>query len=224
MIHPTTLQLIATLQHNLDIGLRYGALSTGDELIGKIKDKLFTKDAETKEVDRAELRKIIPALAVKKTTIKMNPGQQARALQHGMIAHMEPDLTTYGVKVLPIIITFDCTIICPSEEVSDKTIGELFWFLNGTDTSFNVGLEIRAIDKPIEITCQIQPDSFQGTSLSDENIAYADGGVSTKVEFELEVSSYLLRRMTEEPITTINAYGKDYTQNIDFFEITEMDD
>lgn len=221
MIRPTSLYLIKNLQSIFGFDLQKGAFESADGLIGKINEKIV--DVQDRADVPRMMQRLIPALGVNKTNIKLNPDISVRALKKPMILYQDSDSgKTYGVQTLPIIITYACTIIVADIEQSEQAIGDLFWYFTGGNTSFAVPIDIRGLSEEINITCQIRPDTFQGTSPSEENTPIWEGGKATKVEWEMEVSTFLFKPIFDEPMTTINCFVKDIHNENTFFNITEV--
>jgi hypothetical protein len=222
MIYPTTLQFIKILSDSLEIDMKYAGICSAEILVGKLTKKIH----EVSETDDAKViarmaNRVLPALGVYKSAFKKSPIRDA-PFRQGLAVHDSVTGGSVGIKLLPVVITYSCVIILPDQELADKATGNLFWYMTDGNTSFPLTTKIRSNEQDITLTCQVLPDTFGSISVNDEKVFNWDGFYTVKMAFEVEVSTYLIKGITDPVMLEIDATGYDATQKTTFFELQEV--
>ena len=191
MLAHTTYTLAAKLSSSLSLALKKVVIASGDHLIGKVRDKTLT----------------IPAMSILRTTLNVDRESGSRVTQTMKGAHVQ--VTSDDVirlRYIPVKATFSITVIVPDSDSSDKLDSDLLWFFEeeeDTQLTVKVIVEGEEVDFPV----MVAPSATEGLSLSRTRQEEWEEGFLYRVDFDVEVKTFLLK---SEIVPLIKTIGVDF--------------
>jgi len=191
MLAHTTYTLAAKLSSSLSLALKKVVIASGDHLIGKVRDKTLT----------------IPAMSILRTTLNVDRESGSRVTQTMKGAHVQiTSSDVIRVRYIPVKATFSITVIVPDSDSSDKLDSDLLWFFEeeeDTQLTVKVIVEGEEVDFPV----MVAPSATEGLSLSRTRQEEWEEGFLYRVDFDVEVKTFLLK---SEIVPLIKTIGVDF--------------
>jgi len=187
MLAHTTYTLAAKLSSSLNLVLKKVVIASGEYLIGKVRDKSLT----------------IPAMSILRTALNVDRESGSRIPQTMKGAHVQ--ITSSDVvrlRYIPVKATFSITVVVPDSDSSDKLACDLIWFFEEeTDTELTVKVIVEGeeVDFPVMVT----PAATEGLALSRTRQEEWEGGFFYRVDFDVEVATFILKSETVPFIKTV---------------------
>lgn len=190
MIAHTTATLGAKLAKALNIKIRQVVLAPPDQIFGKLKERRLTDK--------------IPALAIDRKGISINRENVIRsvAARKGFSLSNRPQEGELKIlHCLPVKVPYEIGVFAGDRDALDRAEGNLLWFLE--ESSGNV--EVRVEMSGIEFTLPVQVSPALLTETFDiEREEEWEKSKLFKMNFSLEVATFLLRSSLKPTILEIN--------------------
>ena len=197
MLRHTTYTLAAKLAEELDIGLKKVVISSGEYLLGKIRDKMSDTDSDWR----------IPAMSIFRTNLEADYEAGTRPFrERSGQPFLRPDNSAVVLYTIPVKGSYSFTVLVADIDTAEKTEGNLLWFIEDeekTQLPIRVTIQGEEVDFPA-----IQVSPLAGAaSLTRARQEEWEGGELYRIEFELTVTTFLLKSEIKPIIRTI---GLDY--------------
>lgn len=209
MLGYTTLALAAKLQSEIDIDFgRKVVISSGEYLKGKAGDKGVLQ---------------LPAMSLLRTSAVIARSRMPRGTvgRYGLTLQKEGSISTI-IRMIPVNVTYDITIITPDTESTEKVTTSLIWmYATPKNLLLPVKMSIEGTEQIFDVI--ISDESAFTNSVATVKQEEWDGGIMFTTTFDLLVHSYVLDTATRKLVTKIDLGFRDMSgQLIEGFEIPEV--